>query len=204
MIYTTQRRFVYDTWDNGSRLGRVMVECRLFMTHCLRLNLQLHTISLVRTCISSFCTVSWQLARLLLTRRIARSLGDSGASCYEMWQHKQLILRQMKDRLRSPVFVRKRCASSDVTTTSPAECFVGIIRRKYALHSQPVSTGIQNIFWLNIINRFVAGVRCSELSAHIGLKVRWRRGTARAHCQLRFCQGLNNCTKKNITGISLQ
>ena len=46
--------------------------------HCLRLNLQLHTISLVRTCrISSFCTVAWQLARLLLTRRIARSLGDS-------------------------------------------------------------------------------------------------------------------------------
>ena len=59
-----------------------MVECKLFMTHCLRLNLQLHTISLVRTCrISSFCTVAWHLARLLLTRRIARSLGDSWASC---------------------------------------------------------------------------------------------------------------------------
>jgi len=44
--------------------------------------LQLDTISLVRTCrISSFCTVAWQLARLLLTRRIARSLGDSWASC---------------------------------------------------------------------------------------------------------------------------
>ena len=67
---------------NGSRLGRVMVECTLFMTHCLRLNLQPHTISLVRTCrISSFCTVAWQLARLLLTRRIAQSLGDSWASC---------------------------------------------------------------------------------------------------------------------------
>jgi len=79
-----RRRFVYDTWDNESRLGRVMVECTLFMIHCLRLNLQLHTISLVRTCrISSFCTVAWQLARLglLLTRRIARSLGDSWASC---------------------------------------------------------------------------------------------------------------------------
>ena len=60
-----------------------MVECTLFMTHCLRLNLQLHTISLFRTCrTSSFCTVAWQLARLLLTRRIARSLGNSGASCY--------------------------------------------------------------------------------------------------------------------------
>ena len=33
---------------------------------------------LVRTCrISSFCTVAWQLARFQLTRRIARSLGDS-------------------------------------------------------------------------------------------------------------------------------
>ena len=53
-------------------MGRVMVQCTLFMTHCLRLNLQLHTISLVRTCrISSFCTVAWQLARLLLTRCIA-------------------------------------------------------------------------------------------------------------------------------------
>ena len=59
-----------------------MVECTLFVTQCLRVNLQLHTISLVRTCrISSFCTVAWQLARLLLTRRIARSLGDSRASC---------------------------------------------------------------------------------------------------------------------------
>ena len=32
----------------------------LFMTHCLQLNLQLHTIGLVWTCrISSFCTVAW-------------------------------------------------------------------------------------------------------------------------------------------------
>jgi len=32
----------------------------LFMTHCLQLNLQLHTMGLVRTCrISSFCTVAW-------------------------------------------------------------------------------------------------------------------------------------------------
>jgi len=60
-----------------------MVECTLSITHCLRLNLQLHTIDLVRTCrISSICTVAWQLARFQLTRRIARSLGDSWASCY--------------------------------------------------------------------------------------------------------------------------
>ena len=84
VIYTTQRRrFVYDTWDNGSRLDRVMVECTLYITHCLRLNLQLHTIDLVRTCrISSCCTVAWQLAKFQSTRRIARSLGDSWASCF--------------------------------------------------------------------------------------------------------------------------
>ena len=36
-----------------------------------------------RTCrTSSFCTVAWQLARFQLTRRIARSLGDSWASCH--------------------------------------------------------------------------------------------------------------------------
>ena len=77
-----RRRFVYDTWDNGSRLDRVVVECTLSITHCIRLNLRLHTIDLVRTCrISSFCTVAWQLAIFQLTRRIARSLGDSWASC---------------------------------------------------------------------------------------------------------------------------
>ena len=85
-VYTTQRRrIVYVTWDNGSRLDRVIVECTLSITHCLRLNLQLHTIDLVRTCrISSFFTVAWQLARFQLTRRIARSLGASWASCYPL------------------------------------------------------------------------------------------------------------------------
>jgi len=40
--------------------------------------LQLHNFDLLRTCrTSSFCTVAWQLARFQLTRRIARSLGDS-------------------------------------------------------------------------------------------------------------------------------
>jgi len=70
-------------WDNGSWLDRVMVECTLSITHCLWLNLQLHTIDLVKTCrISSFCTVAWQLARFQLTRRIARSFGDSWAYCF--------------------------------------------------------------------------------------------------------------------------
>ena len=65
-----------------------MVECTLSFTHCLRLNLQLHTIDLVRTCrISSFCTVAWQLARFQLTRCIARFLGDSLASCIS-WSYR--------------------------------------------------------------------------------------------------------------------
>ena len=71
---TASRRYTGDI-HNWTVVG-------LFMTHCLQLNFQLHTIGLVRTCrISSFCAVAWKLARLLLTRRIARSLGDSWASC---------------------------------------------------------------------------------------------------------------------------
>jgi len=54
----------------------------LFMTHWPTLTLQLHNFDLFRTCrTSSFCTVAWQLARFPLTQRIARSLGDSWASC---------------------------------------------------------------------------------------------------------------------------
>ena len=71
---TASRRYTGDI-HNSTVVG-------LFMTRCLQLNFQLHTIGLVRTCrISSFCTVAWQLARLLLTRRIVRSLGDSWATC---------------------------------------------------------------------------------------------------------------------------
>ena len=86
-----------------------LVECTLFMTHCLRLNLPLHTISLVRTCrISSFCTVAWQLARLglLLTRRIARSLGDSWASCLFETYIYILALEVATGQLREPALCR--------------------------------------------------------------------------------------------------
>jgi len=78
-------RFVYDTYETmratPSRRGWV----HTFITHCLQVNLQFHTIDLVRTCrISrpSFCTVAWLSARFQLTRRITRSLGDSWAFCY--------------------------------------------------------------------------------------------------------------------------
>ena len=49
---TASRRYTGDI-HNSTVVG-------LFITHCLQLNLQLHTIGLVRTCrISSFCTVAW-------------------------------------------------------------------------------------------------------------------------------------------------
>jgi len=64
------------------RLDRVMVECTCFFTHCPTVTLQLHNFDLFRACCtSSFCTVACQLVRFQLTRRIARSLSDSWASC---------------------------------------------------------------------------------------------------------------------------
>jgi len=54
----------------------------MFITLRTTLTLQLHNFDLFRTCrTSSFCTVAWQLARFRLTRRIARSLGNSWVSC---------------------------------------------------------------------------------------------------------------------------
>jgi len=51
-LATASRRYTGDI-HNSTDAG-------LFMTHCLQLNLQLHTIVLVRTCRkSSFCTVAW-------------------------------------------------------------------------------------------------------------------------------------------------
>jgi len=74
-------RFVYDTYRaieaTRSRHGWV----HMFITHRPTVTLQLRNFYLFRTCrTSSFCTVAWQLARFQLTRRIARSLGDSGGS----------------------------------------------------------------------------------------------------------------------------
>jgi len=52
---------------------------------------------LVRTCrISSFCTVAWQLARFQLTRRIARSLGDSWACCFILVYNYVLTVRNKR------------------------------------------------------------------------------------------------------------
>jgi len=75
-------RFVYDTYRimeaTRSRHGSV----HMFITHCPTVILKLHNLDLFRTCTSSFCTVAWQFSRFQLTRRIARSLGDSWASCF--------------------------------------------------------------------------------------------------------------------------
>ena len=49
---TASRRYTGDI-HNSTVVG-------FFMTHCLQLNLQIHTIGSVRTCrISIFCTVAW-------------------------------------------------------------------------------------------------------------------------------------------------
>jgi len=76
-----RRRFVYDTYKTmkPTRTSHGWVD--MFITHRPTLTLQLRSFDLFRTCTSSFCTVVWQLARFQLTRRIARSLGDSWASC---------------------------------------------------------------------------------------------------------------------------
>ena len=127
-----------------------MVECTLFMTHCLRLNLQLHTISLVRTCpISSFCTVALQLARLLLTRRIARSLGDSWASCSET----PLLNAQAKARMHWTVsWVIAICKVRIFVSVSP---FVYTKTRKASLEVAPTTLAtfsLPRIFcWLLLI-----------------------------------------------------
>ena len=84
-------RFVYDTYRTmeatRSRHGWV----HMFVTHRPSVTLQLHNFDLLRTCrTGSFCTVVWQLARFQLTRRIARSLGDSWVFCSSSWsiEHK--------------------------------------------------------------------------------------------------------------------
>jgi len=76
----------------------------MFSTHRRTLTIQLHNFDLFRTChTSSFCAVVWQLARFQLTRRIARSLGDSWASCIPLGMQypgiDALRIKRRKNRL---------------------------------------------------------------------------------------------------------
>jgi len=85
------------------RLDRVMVECTRLLHIAPIVTLQLHNFDLSRTCrTSSFCTVAWQLARFQLTRRIARSLSDSWASCSFRYRpiHSQKFFWNAKCRLK--------------------------------------------------------------------------------------------------------
>jgi len=90
--------FVYDTYETmeatRSRHGWV----NMFITHRPTVTLQLHNFDLFRTCrTNNFCAVAWQLARFRLTRRIARSLGDSWASCW--MQHPQVTYEKLISQL---------------------------------------------------------------------------------------------------------
>jgi len=77
-----RRRFVYDTYRTMKATRTRHGWVHMFITHRPTLTLQVHNFDLFSTCrTSSFCTVAWQLARFQLTRRIARPLGDSWASC---------------------------------------------------------------------------------------------------------------------------
>ena len=99
--------------------------------HCLsrlRLNLQLHSIDLVRTChISSFCTVAWQLARFQLTQRIARSLGDSWASCF---------LTAMKSQILPQLLMRSMLIPLQISTLRTGMTHLWLSGSRIALASQ--------------------------------------------------------------------
>ena len=63
--------------DNESDSKASRLSAHVYYTSA-HLNSPTNNFDLFRTCrTSSFCTVAWQLARFQLTRRIARSLGDS-------------------------------------------------------------------------------------------------------------------------------
>jgi len=101
-----RRRFVYDTYKTMKVTRMRHGWVHMFITHRPTLTLQLHNVDLFRTSrTSSFCTVAWQLARFQLTRRIARSLGDSWASWTEArdgeWQWHQLSRMQVCTSLQT-------------------------------------------------------------------------------------------------------
>jgi len=106
--------FVYNTHNTveatRSRHGWV----HMFTTHRSTLTLQLHNFDLFRTCRTSiFHTVAWQLTRFQLTRCIARSLGDSWASCC-IFADLRANSRWRLPRKKTDIFTR-RVGSIDVS-----------------------------------------------------------------------------------------
>ena len=72
-----RRRFVYDTYKTMKATRTRHGWVHMFTTH--RPSGPTLTLRFVQDL--SYYTVAWQLAKFQLTRRIARSLGDSWASC---------------------------------------------------------------------------------------------------------------------------
>ena len=108
-------RFVYDTYRTLEAIRSRHCWVHMFITHRPAVTLQLHNFDLFRTCrTSSFCTVAWQLARFQLTRRIARSVGDSWVSCTAFLANRSLLLR-----LSACDFAQHQVASEDTQYSSP-------------------------------------------------------------------------------------
>ena len=109
-VMSTTRPLSVCLWhqqDNGSDSITPWLSAHVYYTLPCTVTLQLHNFDLFRTCrTSSFCTVAWQLARFQLTRRIARSLGDSWASCnnclhMKFWENlTQAIMRLFNRSLK--------------------------------------------------------------------------------------------------------
>jgi len=79
----SRKRYKIDTYFLLKSNRKLYAQVHMFIKRRPTVTLQLYNFDLFSTCrTSSFCTVAWQLARFQLTRRIARSLGDSWASCY--------------------------------------------------------------------------------------------------------------------------
>jgi len=122
-----RRRFVYDTYKTIKATRTRHGWVHMFITHRPTLILQLHNFDLFRTCrTSSFCTVGWQLARFQLTQRIARSLGDSWASCNKRKSVSQSV---------------SQSASASTSTTSSA----AVQLTTHQSFSQPINQSINQM-----------------------------------------------------------
>ena len=108
-----RRRFVYDTYKTMKATRTRHGWVHMFITRQPTLTLQLHNFNLFRTCrTSSFCTVAWQLATFQLTQRIARSLGDSWASCLT---HLPMLYNKLKPHPQKWPNQKLTCKTATIT-----------------------------------------------------------------------------------------